>query len=132
MSNYNPLIENAATTCETIISLLTSKNGDYGKEDDVLSNFRACSRFGIPVELGIMVRFSDKVSRIENFIKGGKPNNESLDDSIIDAIGYLLILRYALSLGQPEVEPKVAMDFDEWRKTCFPGKDTEDATAQGL
>jgi hypothetical protein len=79
-----------------------------------------------------MVRFSDKVSRIENFIKGGKPNNESLDDSIIDAIGYLLILRYALSLGQPEVEQKVAMDFDEWRKVCFPGKDTEDATAQGL
>lgn len=38
--------------------------------------------------LGVAVRMSDKMSRIQNILKTGKANNESLRDSFIDLVNY--------------------------------------------
>jgi len=60
------------------------KQRDYGPE-----NIR---RFG---RQGLMVRMHDKVARLENLLQnddgGGKPNNESIQDNLLDVVGYATV-----------------------------------------
>lgn len=63
--------------CETLVR----KQRDYGHE-----NIR---RFG---SQGLYVRLHDKVARLENLLKSGAvPENESLQDNIMDVVGYCAI-----------------------------------------
>ena len=65
--------------------LLLRKRSDYGSEN--------ISRFG---ELGVVIRLSDKLDRLVNLVvkpklsgKGGNAvNNEPIDDTWLDIIGY--------------------------------------------
>jgi hypothetical protein len=63
---------------------LIRKQRDYGPE-----NIR---RFG---RQGLMVRMHDKVARLENLLQqvdgGGKPQNESIQDNLLDVVGYAAI-----------------------------------------
>lgn len=62
---------------------LIRKQRDYGPE-----NIR---RFG---RQGLMVRMHDKVARLENLLSndgGGKPQNESIKDNLLDVVGYAAI-----------------------------------------
>lgn len=59
---------------------LIRKQRDYGHE-----NIR---RFG---RQGLMVRMHDKIARLENLDGGGKPNNESIQDNLMDVVGYAAI-----------------------------------------
>ena len=74
-----------------ICELHDKKNADYAKDSDPLSNFRMAEAFGIPASKGVLVRMSDKWSRIQELSKGKTPNNESLRDSLIDNAVYSLI-----------------------------------------
>lgn len=61
-------------------NIVVGKQRDYGPE-----NIR---RFG---RQGLMVRMHDKVARLENLLSidgGGKPNNESIKDNLLDVVGY--------------------------------------------
>jgi hypothetical protein len=67
--------------CNALARTLIMKRRDYGPH-----NFR---RFGV---LGILVRLDDKISRLNNLLSGDKlPQNESTDDSWLDAAGYSII-----------------------------------------
>jgi hypothetical protein len=72
------------------------KNKNYASEADPFSNFKQCEAFGIPAEKGVLVRMSDKWSRIIN-LSGGVEDlvGESLKDTILDLGVYSLIL-YAM------------------------------------
>ena len=60
------------------MDLLERKQKDYGT--------RNLETFG---ELGVLVRTTDKVERLRNLILSGQaPNNESVEDSWKDVIGY--------------------------------------------
>lgn len=68
-------------TASGIHKILVRKQNDYGPE-----NIR---RFG---RQGLMVRLHDKVARLENLTSLGRtPNNESIEDTFIDIIGYCAI-----------------------------------------
>ena len=71
-------------TIEDIHNTVVSKQRDYGPE-----NIR---RFG---RQGLMVRMHDKVARLENLSLqvdgGGKPQNESIKDNLLDVVGYATI-----------------------------------------
>lgn len=59
------------------------KQKDYGPE-----NIR---RFG---RGGLLIRMHDKVARLENLLNidgGGKPNNESIRDNLMDVVGYACV-----------------------------------------
>jgi len=68
-----------------------SKNHDYAQNADPLSNLRRASAFGIDPVLGVLVRLSDKWSRIEQLASGKTPKHESLRDSLIDNAVYSLL-----------------------------------------
>lgn len=64
---------------EEIVELICEKHHDYGHEN--------LKRYG---EFGILVRISDKVSRIEHTLNSPAFVNESREDSWRDIVGYAL------------------------------------------
>jgi hypothetical protein len=76
---------------DEILALHESKNSDYAMDADPLSNLRRCEAFGIPAWKGVLVRLTDKASRIEQLANGKAPKHESLRDSLIDQAVYSLL-----------------------------------------
>lgn len=76
---------------EELADLHSRKNHDYARADDPLSNFRQCEAFGVPAWLGVLVRMSDKWSRIQQLAGGKMAQNESLQDSLRDLAVYSLL-----------------------------------------
>lgn len=74
-----------------IHALHESKNADYSEDSDPLSNLRRCESFGIPAWKGVLVRISDKYSRLEQLAGGKEARNESLRDTLIDQAVYSLL-----------------------------------------
>lgn len=88
------------------------KNSDYasadslGEKGDVFSNFRMSTALGVDPLSGILVRMSDKWSRICNIhAKGGKNAvpNEGLADAFLDMAGYAAIAFAMYSEQHPEI-----------------------------
>jgi hypothetical protein len=76
---------------EEIAELHSRKNHDYAKTDEPLSNFNKSRALGIEPWRGVLVRMSDKWSRIEQLAGGKTAKNESLRDSLVDLAVYALI-----------------------------------------
>ena len=74
-----------------IHELHDKKNSDYSKDEDPLSNFRKAKSFGVEPFKGVLVRMSDKWSRLEELTSGKTPKNESIRDSLVDLSVYALI-----------------------------------------
>lgn len=91
---------------EEICALHDKKNADYARDDDPLSNFRQAEAFGIPAWKGVLVRMSDKWSRIQELTNGKTPKNESLRDSLVDNAVYsllaIVLLEEAMTRSKPE------------------------------
>lgn len=64
--------------------LVIGKQRDYGK-----NNILKCP---VGVEVGILVRLSDKLNRLTTLLMSGEsPKNESINDSWSDVVGYGLV-----------------------------------------
>ena len=74
------------------MKLLKAKGHDYAGEADALGNLR---RFGL---YGIVVRLSDKFSRLERFAQGGdlKVRDESIRDTLRDIRNYAFLAQIFL------------------------------------
>lgn len=73
------------------------KNADYSAGEDPLSNFRIIERMGIPAWMGIVVRLTDKLSRIMQLtrktLEGREAavKDETIKDTLLDAANYSLL-----------------------------------------
>jgi hypothetical protein len=81
-------------------ALHDSKSHDYA-DADPLSNLRRSEAFGIPAFKGVLVRLTDKWSRIEQLAAGKTPKHESLRDSLIDNAVYSLLAVVLLDEARP-------------------------------
>jgi hypothetical protein len=71
----------ARLTVDSVTETLIRKQRDYGHE-----NIR---RFG---RTGLIIRCHDKIARLENLCGSHfEPNNESIDDTLLDIVGYSAI-----------------------------------------
>jgi len=92
MRNEN--IENIFKECS---ELCDSKNEDYATSEDFYANFRSVESLGLPVWVGVYIRFMDKVSRMSGFIfrfmstGAMSVKHESIEDTLKDGINYLAI-----------------------------------------
>lgn len=78
---------------EEIADLHSRKNANYSEDNDPLSNLRLCQQFvGVDPFLGVMVRLTDKFSRLSQLAKG-KPDEvgESIKDTLMDNAIYSLL-----------------------------------------
>jgi len=84
-------------TTEQMYKLHKLKNSDYAGSVDPFKNFKMCEQLGIcPVEEGMLVRMSDKMSRISTLIGENKEavvTDEKLEDTLIDLANYAVILK---------------------------------------
>lgn len=98
---------------EEMRSIHDKKNSDYSKKDDPLSNFRLCEDFGMPSWPGILVRMSDKYSRLPQLtiklLNGEKPavEDESMKDTLIDLANYCLLCIILLEVWTKGKNPLV-------------------------
>ena len=70
------------------------KNSDYANDNDPFQNFRVCEALGIPTEVGLIVRMSDKLARTANLInREAQVKDESVLDTLADLANYAMILR---------------------------------------
>lgn len=73
--------------------LHSRKNHDYAGDENPLRNFYKCMAMGLTPFQGIMVRLSDKWSRLESFMKQGilEVIEESVEDTLLDNAVYSLL-----------------------------------------
>lgn len=76
-----------------IAELHASKNHDYARTADPLSNLKECETFGIPAWKGALVRITDKFSRIVQLAAGKNPRvkSEAITDTLMDMAVYALL-----------------------------------------
>lgn len=76
------------------LAIIKKKNADYAGDEDPFRNFRACETYGIPVEIGFLVRLSDKMGRLGNLLQGheAQVKDETMRDTLIDTMNYLNLL----------------------------------------
>lgn len=81
--------------CQEALELMKKKNNDYASNKDPFMNFRRAEYLGFATaELGVLIRMTDKMSRISTFLNSGELSlsNESVYDSIVDIINYSVLL----------------------------------------
>lgn len=88
-TQYLETNDHITLVCETVKTLLLEKNKKYG--DSALSPARIFSKADVVEQL--LVRIDDKLSRIQK----GAGLVASDEDVIVDLIGYLVLLKIALS-----------------------------------
>ncbi len=96
------MIPNYEKTIKDMLETTKAKNADYAVTEDPFRNFKMVEKLGITdVPRGILVRMSDKVSRIINLLdKEASVKDESINDTLIDLANYTIILKcYLESLG---------------------------------
>lgn len=69
-----------------VAEIVAKKQADYGPK-----NILNCP---VGAELGVVVRLYDKLARLANLLESGaEPNNESIEDTIDDIMGYGMVLK---------------------------------------
>ena len=91
------LLRNHEMLCNTARELMKRKNADYAGRNGVepFANFTRVESMGIcSTERGMLVRVTDKMSRLSSFVESGKLEvaNESFEDTIVDVINYMVLL----------------------------------------
>jgi hypothetical protein len=86
------------------------KNSDYSG-DNPLANLKECENYGVPAWKGVLIRLSDKYSRIRSIVKKGSISvkDESLIDTLRDQAVYSLlaiILMEEDNIDTPTAEKK--------------------------
>jgi len=97
VKSSNVLLESMESTFKNCLEIAKKKNADYAgdtENSDPFQNFKNSTVVKVSVERGILVRLMDKMSRISNLIDAeAKVKDESVYDTIDDAINYLSILK---------------------------------------
>ena len=113
-------------TFQTILEIVKAKNSDYTNGRGEFYNFEySQASTGVPVDLGICVRMSDKFARLTALLdRDPTVKTESLFDTIDDFIAYLAILKaWRQSQSQPVYDPA---QNDTRRNSFLPKAKAED------
>jgi hypothetical protein len=82
--------------------ILVSKSGDYATSTDKLSNFKLAGAIcGLKAEQNCLSLIATKVARLGVLLNSDKaPNNESVQDSVLDLANYAVLLSMILEDGE--------------------------------
>jgi len=91
--NKDEQIQFFSETVEKMSKILLSKGDDYANVDR-LSNFKLAGQIsGLNAELNCLSLIATKVARLGVLLNSSKtPNNESIQDSVLDLANYAMLL----------------------------------------
>ena len=120
--NNNNLIESTELLFKAALETMRKKNADYAGDSSSTRNFELAANIaGISTSKGILVRLMDKMTRIGNLMdREAQVADESIFDTIQDAINYCAILLHALRL-EGEGSSKISKEPIEVIGTYIPG-----------
>ena len=107
--NNKQLVEHQKLLFEKALEILSKKRQDYASDEDPFRNFRNSTMMGVEPWRGAGIRLMDKLSRFVNLAsKGGigAVSNESIEDTIVDALNYLVIMEQLWLETQPKRKKK--------------------------
>lgn len=95
MTHKEEYLRSLEDTFAEALLTVESKVQDYAEDNDVFSNFRfAANAAGVTVEQVFLVLLGIKLARLKNLLLTDRePNNESVDDTLVDDINYNGILK---------------------------------------
>lgn len=97
------------------MDITKKKNADYtGESADPFANFSICQHLGIcPVEMGFLVRMTDKLSRVTSFAQKGElqVKDESVTDTLTDLANYSCLLAGYLASKKAVVDQQTAFQL---------------------
>jgi len=102
--------------CETAQQIMRNKQDDYTNGTaNPFRNFELGPHLGVgTVSQGLFIRFLDKVSRLATFMSRGKFTvNESVEDTILDGINYLVLLYASVILEERRKSPHDASQIKQ-------------------
>lgn len=92
--NQKEFLQNLEETYKKCLQTSKKKNDDYAESDDPFANFKRSEVVDVPVSRGILVRLMDKIARVSNCLDDEvQVEDERVEDTILDAINYLAILK---------------------------------------
>lgn len=97
--------------CIEAKAIMEAKCADYASKEDPFRNFRQIEAMDLgTVEMGIVVRMGDKLSRLAGFVKDDElaVKDESVEDTCLDLINYTIILLAAIRTRTAQNECKDA------------------------
>jgi hypothetical protein len=96
-ASLTPLQKRIASQSHRILDLLLRKNRDYGSSVFLSPEFAP----EMSPESAVRVRLGDKTARIRNLLASSDASvaSESIDDTIDDMIGYLILWRVIREAG---------------------------------
>jgi hypothetical protein len=103
--------------CKKALALCALKNHDYAGSEgsSPFANFERSEALGLgSTEQGILIRMSDKISRLAEFCRAGvlKVSTESVEDTCLDIINYAILFQ--------EYRRKKAMDREVYLEPSAP------------
>jgi hypothetical protein len=103
------LLDHHMKLCAEARELMKAKNKDYAGNEGIepFANFTRVESMGIcKTEQGVMVRLTDKMSRLSSFIRAGKMHvaDESFKDTCIDVINYMVLLSAYIADKDSEIK----------------------------
>jgi len=109
--NTDDVVRIHQALCNQAQELMRKKQADYTSgTDNPFKNFQLGAYLGIgTVPSGLFIRFLDKVSRLATYMQRGKFEvNESLADTVVDAINYLVLIKASVILEENKAENYVS------------------------
>ena len=83
------------------LEIARKKNSDYADNTDAFKNLNACEMYGVPAEKGVLVRMSDKMTRISNLIgREAMVADETVLDTLRDLSVYATLLMVLMESKQ--------------------------------
>jgi len=115
MATPNDIADEMKKISEKVQNTLRRKGSDYSGNTDTFSSFKTTSSLSnVPTEKVIFTRIADKMSRIGNILDTeNKVKDETVEDTIVDCIGYLVLLKSYLHEKNNTLVKKVVVEEDD-------------------
>ena len=94
-TDFSSFVQDTQALFDRCVELMRSKSNDYAEGGDAFLNFKTAAQIaGISPEQTLLTLLGMKLSRLTQLIsKGKKAKNESVEDTLLDLINYVVLLR---------------------------------------
>lgn len=106
-TDFSAFVQDAERLLNRCVELLRSKASDYADGHDAFINFKTAAQVaGISPEQTLLTLLGMKISRLTQLVgKNKTAKHESSEDTMLDIINYVLLLRGMLQEQRPETTP---------------------------